>query len=79
MAEAVVIIEVFVAQGQGIDPLFDEILHGVLDLRWCALIGKAGGKAAQEAGLAFHCAQEQRPAVGRDIAALKAGDNRACP
>ena len=72
-------IEVFVAQGQGVDPLCDEVLHGVRDLRWRTLIYKAGGTAVQEAGMAFNCAQEQRPAVGRDIAAMKAGDDRSCP
>jgi hypothetical protein len=79
MAEAGVIVEVFVAQGQGVDPLFDEVLYGVLDPRWRALIRKAGGKAVQEAGLVFNCAQEQCPAVRRDIAAMKAGDDRSYP
>jgi hypothetical protein len=33
MAQAVVIVEVFIAQSNGVDPLFNAIFHRVLDMR----------------------------------------------
>src|SRR6185312_4992989 len=49
-AEVVVIVEVLVAQGQGVDPLGDEVLQGVLDQLGVAMVGEATGELAEDAG-----------------------------
>jgi hypothetical protein len=54
LAQAVVIIEVLIASGEGIDALFDQGFHWVLHAARGALIGKAGRTAAQDAALAFN-------------------------
>jgi hypothetical protein len=52
-AALVVIVEVFIAQRQGIDTLFDQFFHGRLDPGGSPLIGKASSKATEDAGMAF--------------------------
>jgi hypothetical protein len=73
MPQAVVIVEVFIAQSNGVDPLFHEIVHRVLDMRWRPLLGKASRQAVQDAGMPFDFASQQRPAIGGDRAAIDTG------
>ena len=55
-----VIVEVFVAQGQAIDALGEQLFHRVLDEERMAVVGKAAAQAAEHPEAAVELAQEQR-------------------
>ena len=71
------VVEVFVAQGQAVDPLGHQFLDRVLDRLGVAVVGKTGGELAERAGEPFGFAQQQAAAVGADGAAIKAADHGA--
>ena len=76
-AEVVVVVEVLVAQGQGVDPLGEEFLDGVLDEVGVAVVGEAGGELADDAGESLGLAEQQGAAVGGDVAAVEVGEDLA--
>ena len=76
-AEVVVVVEVLVSQGQGVDPLGDEFLDGVFDEVGIAVVGEAGGELSDDAGESLGLAEQQRAAVGGDVAAVEVGEDLA--
>ena len=58
MSQIIVIVEILVAQRQGVDTLGDQFLDGVLDLLRITMIGEAARKLTDDAGDAFHLAQQ---------------------
>jgi len=76
-AQAVVIVEVLVTQRQAVDPLADQLAHGVLDRVGIAVVLKAGGELAQDAGFLLDFVQQQGAAIGADGSAVEAGDDLA--
>ena len=48
VAPLVVIVEIFVAEGEAVDALSEQLLDGVLDVARIAVIVEAGGEAGQE-------------------------------
>ena len=77
MPQVIVVVEVFVAQGQGIDSLGYEMFKGVLDELGVTMIGKASGELPNDTGEFLGLAEQQAAAVGRDVAAIKIGQDLA--
>jgi len=75
--QVIVVVEVFVAQGQGIDSLGYEMFKGVLDELGVTMIGKASGELPNDTGEFLGLAEQQAAAVGRDVAAIKRGEDLA--
>jgi hypothetical protein len=71
------VIEILVAQGQGIDPLGDEMLKGVLDQLGVTMVDKACGELADDASEFLGLAEEQATAIGGDVAAIEGSENLA--
>ena len=71
------VVEVLVAQGQGVDPLGDQLLDGVLDEVGVAVVGEAGGELADDPGESLGLAEQQGAAVGGDVAAVEVGEDLA--
>jgi hypothetical protein len=57
-AEVVVVVEVLVAQRQGVDPLGDQLLDGVLDEAGVAVVGEAVGELADDPGESLGLAEQ---------------------
>ena len=57
-AKGVVVIEIFVAQGQGKHPLSQQIVDRMFDQIGIAVVGKTGRKSSQNARLGFHLPQK---------------------
>ena len=76
VAQGVVVVEVFVAQGQGEDPLGDQFVDGVLDQLGIAVVGEAGGESPENAGLGLHLPQQQAAGVRSDGPAVESGGDR---
>jgi hypothetical protein len=73
MAEAVMILEILVAQSQREDSLPNQLFDRMLDARGITIVVKAGGQAWQEAQLLLDFPQQERPAIARDRTGIKAG------
>ncbi len=73
--QVVVVVEVFIAQGQAVDPLGEQFFDGVLDEVGVAMIGEAAGELAEDAGDLLDLAEQQCPAVGGDVAAVEIGED----
>ena len=69
------IVEVLVAQGEAVDPLGEQLGHGVLDEVGVAMVGEAGGELANDPGEALGLAEQQGTAVGGDVAAVEVGED----
>jgi hypothetical protein len=65
--------------GQAVDALGDELVGGVLDPVGVAVVGEAAGERSYDAESHLQLAQEERSAVGGDVAAVEAGDHLAPP
>ena len=74
-SEIVVVVEILVSQGQGVDALGDELFEGMLDESWIAMVGEAGGELADDAGDFFGFLEEQGTAIGGDGAAVEVGED----
>jgi hypothetical protein len=74
-SEVVVVVEVLVAQGQGVDALGDELLEGVLDEPGIAMVGEAAGELADDAGDLFGLLEQQGAAIGGDGTAVEVGED----
>lgn len=55
------VVEVLVAQRQGVDPLGDQLLDGMLDEVGLAVVGEAGGELADDPGQLLGLAEQQGP------------------
>ena len=71
VAQIVVVIEVFVPGGQGIDPLRQQHRKWVLNPPWITPIWKDLGKLPSQAMLAVHFPQQQKASIRGDMAAGK--------
>ena len=69
------VVEVLVAQRQGVDPLCDEVFQGVLDQLGVAVVGEAGGELAEDAGGLLDLSEQQGAAVGGDVAAVEGSED----
>src|SRR2546426_3078890 len=70
-AELLVVIQVFVAQRQSVNPLRQHLVQLMLDPLPSAVVGEAGRDALQQTNLAVRLAQQQPTAVGGQLAAIK--------
>jgi hypothetical protein len=77
VAESVVVVEIFVAQTESEDALFEECGEGMLDAFGIAMVGEAGGELVEESELGFDFAEQERAGVGGDATALEVGENLA--
>ena len=59
VSRVVVVVEVLVAQGQGIGALRDEVVQGMLDRLRVAMVAEAGGEPAGDAGDLLDLAEQQ--------------------
>lgn len=75
VAELVVVVQVFVAQGQAHHPLEEEFLHSEFELLFIPMIGEAVGELADDAEPLFDLAEQQSAGVGGDHAAIEIGDD----
>lgn len=73
VAQAVLVVEVFVAQAQAEEALHEEFGEGVLDEVGVAVVAEAAGERLDEVELGFDLAEEQSAAVGGDRPAVEAG------
>jgi hypothetical protein len=76
-AQLIVIIEVFVTEGERFDALGEQGFEVVLDEAGVALIVEASGQRPGEAEAAIDLAQQQHAAVGGERAAREIGDDAA--
>ena len=76
VAKGVVVVEVFVAQGQGEDPLGQQFGDGVFDQLGIAVVGETGGESPENAGLGFHLPQQQAAGVRSDGPAVESSGDR---
>ncbi len=68
------VVHVLVAERQAQDALSHDLLDGVLDAAWGAVIREALSEAAQDPALALHFAEQQDTRIRGDIAAVETGD-----
>jgi len=54
VAKGIVVIEVFIAQGQGEHPLGHQFANRVLNQFRIAVVGEASGESPENPGLGFH-------------------------
>jgi hypothetical protein len=76
-SQVVMVVEVLIAQGQGIDPLGDQLVGRVFDPVGFAVAGEAGGELMDDAGELLGLAEQQGTAVGGDVAAIEVRDDFA--
>jgi hypothetical protein len=76
VAPLVMIVEIFVAEGEAVDSLGEHLFDGVLDVARVAVIAEAGGEAGQEVEFGGGLAQEQGSAVGGGGRAAEVGNHR---
>jgi hypothetical protein len=77
VAELVMVDEIFIAQAEAINALFDEVFEGMLDAVGVTMVGKTAGKLAEEAELIFDLAKQQSAGVGGDVPAGEGGEDIA--
>jgi hypothetical protein len=73
--QLLVIVQIFVSQGQTIDSLGHHLLQRVFDQIGIPIIGKAGGKLAQYPDTFSDLPQEQTTAIAADRSAIELGSN----
>ena len=71
-AQGVMVVKVFVAEGQSVDVLAEELERRVFDGLGMAMVREAGGERAEDPREAFGFAEEEGTAVGGDGPAVKA-------
>ena len=69
------IVEVLVAQRQGVDALSDPLFHGVFGEVGVSVVGETGGELADDSGESLGLAEQQRAAVGGDVATVEVGED----
>lgn len=75
MAQYVVVVEIFVAQGQGEQALDHESPNRVPDAFWIAPVGVARRQAARQPHRAILVTQEQHPTVRTELPAVETRDH----
>ncbi len=73
MAESVVVVEVFVAQGQSGGWLGQQLVDGVFDQFGIAVVGETGGQPTDDAGLGLDLPQEESAGVRGNGPAIESG------
>jgi hypothetical protein len=67
------ITEIFIAQGQPVEALIEQLLDAMIDEPLVARIAEAGGQFTAQAQAAIDLAEQKRAAVGAQVAAGKVG------
>src|SRR6202000_961165 len=75
VAEAVVVVEIAIAEAESEDSLLEKFGEGVLDEFGVAVIGETVGELVEEVELGFDLPQEESTGVGGHRAAVKTGDH----
>jgi hypothetical protein len=73
--EAVMVVEILVAQAEAEDALLEEFEQGVLDALGITIVGEAAGEGLKEVEVVIDLAQEEAAGVGGDGAAVEGGDD----
>ena len=71
------VVQILVAERQGVKPLRHQFGHPVFDETRVALVDEATRQGARETDRAVHLAQEQHAAVAAQVTAAEIGDDRA--
>src|SRR5262245_36915641 len=71
------VVEIFVTQSQGVDPLRDQVLEGVLDELRVTMIDEARGELLDDPGEYFSLPEQEAAPVGGNITAVKSGHDLA--
>jgi hypothetical protein len=71
--QAIVIIQIFVSQAEPINPLSDEIEHGMFDEFWIPMIGKTVGVPFQHVKHPIDLGDQRHASIADNISALKIG------
>src|SRR3979490_991515 len=71
VSQFLMIVQIFVSQGQTIDSLGHQLLHRMLDQIGIPIISEAGGKLAEDPDALLDLPQEQPPAVTGDRSAVE--------
>ena len=77
VAETVVVVEVFVAQAEGEDALFEQLRERVLNQVGMPMIGETGSELVDEVELGFDLSQQEAAGIGGDGTSVEASDNLA--
>jgi hypothetical protein len=78
-AQSVVVVQVFVPQGDTEYSLRQQLFHCVFDVLRGSKIAETSGKALDYPPAAIDIAQQQTTAVGRDVATIEIGNNFPSP
>jgi hypothetical protein len=70
-----VIIQIFVTQSDGNDPLFDQLHQIVVDALGIPKVGEALGKSLKESPMAVEASQKQPSGIGCDRSTIEIGHN----
>ena len=73
--QLIMIIEIFIAECQGVHPLGHQFRYTVLNTVRGPVIPKATSESFDDPSAALHLPQEQTPAVRTDLSAVKACDD----
>jgi len=79
VSQIVVVVEVLVAEGEGVDALGDQFIHGVLNPIGVAVIGEAGRELGDDPGDPLRLSQQQSAAVRRDMPTVESSHNITPP
>jgi methylmalonyl-CoA mutase cobalamin-binding subunit len=63
----IVIIEVFIAQGQPLNALRQQLLHAVFDVTGVAVVNKTVRQSPDQAAVAFQFAQDQATPITGEV------------
>jgi len=77
VAETVVVVEIFVAQAEGEDALFEQLRERVLNQVGMPMIGETGSELVDEVELGFDLSQQEAAGIGGDGTSVEASDNLA--
>jgi len=69
------IIEIFITEGQAVDPLCYQLLNGVLNEIRIPVVPEAGCKLAHDPDTLLDLAQQQAATLGGDGSAVELGPN----
>jgi hypothetical protein len=77
VAEAVVIVEIFVAQAEAEHALLEQGDEGVFEAFGIAVVGEARGERVEQTEFGFDFAEQECSRIGGDTTAVEIGDNLA--
>jgi len=72
---SVVVVEIFVAQRQCINPSGDQIVDRMLDQPWASIIGKAVGESPDDFQFRIGFPRQQRPGIRRHSRSIETSAN----